>query len=972
MLAATVEAKWAGQGQLMTDHWQGYWGVKKMRFQNVLTWVYGASLTALATAALPVVAQAQAQAESQAAAKEVTDLDELVVTATRVARSGFTAPTPTTVIGEEQLQARAAVNVADVLNEIPAFRATSTSTSGQVGGNFGANYLDLRGLNSGLAVNPIARTLVLVDGHRFVPATTTAQVDINLIPTSLIERTEVVTGGASASWGSDAIAGVANIILKKEVQGFEGSVSGGMTGSGDRESGNINLAAGTNFAGGRGHVMIGGEYDRAAPLPYAQDYNDYTKASWGLVTLPATRAAGLPNFYIDKGFQFGPSVYPGGIITGGPLAGTAFNPDGSTFTFQTGAISSPASQFGGSNAATSNTTNLPVANGLNRWTVMARGDFEISSHATVFAEYTDAKSWQDTRYAGRVLTQPSSASIDNPFMPAAFRATMVSRGLTSATMGRWDWEIGRNVQYNERIVHRGLIGVRGDLVGSWNYDAYFQAGDTRSFWDVANMVDRVNYRAATDPIAGPNGTVVCRSLTTSLGTADPGCVPFNVFGQGSPSAAAIAYVTGRQYWHTFTDQRVASANLRGDPFTLPAGPVSVAVGLEWRRESTRVESDAKSIAQRWDLNNQQPISGEYTVKEAYGEVVVPLLNDVAFIHSAELTGAARRTDYSTAGGVTTWKVGSTIEDSSQQVRLRGTLSRDIRAPNLQELFGAKSFGITTIANPWAGTAGAFVNTQTSGNLLLKPEEAKTYTVGTVVTPKIVPGLRLSVDYYNIDVEGIVASISAVDLVNRCFAGAEDLCQYITWSNPANRASTITLVANNAVNLNKLKTSGFDLEAAYQRSLGQGQLGLRALATNVQHMIIVDTAGAVDRAGSRAFVPKWAFNFAVDYSIGRLSTNLTARVIGKQLYDSLYKDPSDPGYNPALPNTINRNHIPSVTYLNVGAQYELPAWGDGKMTLFGVVNNLTDRMPPEGVGYTGGNTTYDIIGRFIRVGARFNF
>jgi iron complex outermembrane receptor protein len=959
-----------------------------------------AMLATTAATALMVAGSAWAQAAQSTAGGPV---DEVVVTASRVARTGFAAPTPVTVIGVEQIQARAAVNVADVINESPAFRPSTTPQRSAIGGNFGANTVDLRGVNitvpGGAAA---ARTLVLVNGRRHVGSSINGEVDLNMIPTSLVERTEVVTGGASAEWGSDAVAGVVNLILKNKLQGIQGNLSYGTTDKADNNSYNASLAAGTAFAGGRGHVMFGAEYDMQNGLPIAQKARDWTAKLWGtlaLATNPALRPAGLPANIIAPNFQYSQMTAGGYILNSpanGSLAGLTFLPGGGTVHFNQGLVAGQQ-ELGGDNPNLSFATDLHVMNPIERGALFGRAEYDVTSHIHAFVELGAGNSNQRSNSAGHLGAQGTTLTIrnDNAFLPAAVRAAMAAQGLSSFTLQRFDSEIGRYKVHNQRATRRAVFGLNGDLGGGWNWDAYYQYGYSRSVAELFDKVTTANYLSAVDSVAGPGGAIVCRA---QLPGSTPGCTPYNVFGVGAPSATALDYVTQSTYAATYLRQQVAAANIHGEPFSVWAGPVSVATGFEWRKETTKVKTDPYSNAKQYDFGNEQPVpsipvaynfNGQvfappgspynlaipggvgYDVKEVYAETVVPLAKDYSFVHSIDLNGAARRTDYSLSGAVTTWKFGATFEDSSRQLRLRGTRSRDIRAPNLSELYGTAAVGIASVNDTIRGTGALLTRVITSGSTSLVPEIADTFTYGAVVSPNFIPGFRMSADYYNIDIKGVIGTLGGQNIVDRCAAGVASLCALIT----RNSGGLITDVQNNQLNLNEFKTSGVDFEADYRVPINKvsvpGNLNIRALATYTAHLITVDPAGATDRV--KQTQPQWVWNVGFNYDLGRFSTNLTARVLSRHTIDVTKVGPEDPGYNVALPNSINRNRDPAVLYLSLSAQYTLIDKGDRKLVLFGVVNNLTDRHPP---GASGGNLTtgplYDVVGRFIRTGVRFNY
>lgn len=906
-------------------------------------------------------------------APAASDLTEIVVTASRVQRSGFTAPTPVTVIGVEQIEARAAVNVADIINEIPSFRPTQTPQARAINGAFGANFVDLRGLGT-------VRTLVLIDGHRHVPATTLGEVDLNVIPSSLVERIDVVTGGASAAWGSDAVAGVVNLLLKDKLEGITTNLSYGATDKGDDKSYNASFGAGNSFADGRGHIIVGVEYDKIGGVGNNLYARDWSAQRWGTVTLPANRAPGLPSRYLSPDVHFSNVLAAGGVITGGPLVNTTFLPDGTPVPFRVGSIIAGNQMVGGDNQDMTFASGLNIFNPVRRNAELVRVSFDVTPTLNVYAELNAGNTDQRSLSAGRLNQPPPSGltiKIDNAFMPTALRNSMVTAGVTTVPFGRFDSEIGRYKQHNYRSTENGLVGFKGELGGSWKWNGYYMNGANKSTADVLNMTLTPNYLAAIDAVV-VGGQIVCRP-GPALAAADPGCVPYNVFGVGAPSAAAQAYVTNVSHTETYNREQVAALNFQGEPLSIWAGPVSLATGVEWRKDSTQVTVDANQQASRNDFGNAKAIAGQQSVKEVYLETVAPLIKDLSFVKSMEVQAAARRTDYSLAGQVTTWKLGTTISDASGQVTLRGTKSRDIRAPNLQELYGAATSTTGQIRNPATGIS-SLTETLTSGSTTLKPEEADTLTYGIVLSPNFVPGLRLSADYYQIDIAGVITTIQSQDIVNRCYAGAANLCALVltntgTASPNFPNTTVITKVLNTSLNLNRLKTSGWDIEASYRVPLDSmhmpGDLSIRLLGTRVFDLITIDAAGPVDRA--KQTVPFWSGTFSANYALGRFSSNLTVRYIGETAIDTQLVGPDNPIYSPTLSNSININERPAVYYADLSAQYTIREEGDSKVTLYGVVNNMFDKDPPLGGGVNlTAASLYDLAGRFFRVGVRAQF
>lgn len=911
---------------------------------------------------------------------------DIIVTASRVNRSGFNAPTPTTVLSSGEIQRRSPNNVSEVLNELPTFRATTSPNSQSLSlTGSGQTYLDLRGLGS-------QRTLTLIDGRRVTPSSTAGQVDVNVIPSSLIENIEVVTGGASASWGSDAVAGVVNIILKKKVEGIEATSQYGISERGDDQNYTFSAAAGTGFAGGRGHITIGAEYSKDLGIDYR---GRIARSDWlqnrGILSNPNCATNGLPCTIYANDIQAANQA-PGGLITGpmpavanAGLLGIVFGPNGTTSRLQFGQVFGTGMIGGGQpgiNPSSYQAYRAPV----ERWSVLARTDFEINEKLNLHFDVLDARSTTDfTTSGGRDpgssgLTVPAGtpaglliARIDNPFLPESVRTAMQNAGLSAVFIGRdgFDLNGAENLEHVRSSNHTQLavVGLDGELgVGNWKWDASYQYGNNEvaERRDGSNRI-MANYRLATDVVTNPaNGQPICRSTVT-----DPtnGCVPFNIFGVGSPSAAALTYTTGVGTLDNKQVQQVATANLKGDLFNLPAGSISAAFGAEWRKLTTNQTVDAISAAGGFEFTNQKPLSGAFNVKEAYGELVVPVLKDSPMGRALDFQLAGRYTDYSTSGSVGTWKAGLTW-DLNGQMKIRGTVSRDIRAGNMSELFTIQAASpflpidrVKNVPQP------IVVSSIAGGNPNLKPERALTFTAGMVIQPDWLRGFRFSMDYYNIRIDDVIATVSGQSVIDRCAQGLTVYCAQID-RNPNPVDPYITQVRSPYLNLNKFQTSGLDFELIYARPTAflpwGGSFVLRALATYTHNFTTTDALGPVDRAGQLggAGVPHWQGNATLTYNLGNFSTALQGRFIEGGNIDNLAK----PGTN----TSANIYTVPAETIWSLSASYDIvPRSEHRQIQVFGIVNNLFDSNPPFPFAPSSLvlSPYYDGIGRAFRVGVR---
>lgn len=933
--------------------------------------------------AFPAIAQDAGEPAEDAAA----DSQPIIVTGSRIARSGFDSPTPLTTIGSEQIGRQGASNVADVLNEIPAFRPQSTpSTTAIFVNNIGASTADLRGLGAN-------RTLVLIDGRRVVPATVAGgsfapagTVDLNMVPTSLIERAEVVTGGASAAYGSDAVAGVVNLILDTDLEGIRASAQWGKADAGDDEEWVVSLAGGTSFADGAGRFVAGVEYvdDQGTGDCYSRDW---CSLSYNTVSNPFIDPAnpqlgrvspGDPATLILPNTRVATATFNGQIIAG-PLRGTEFNPDGTTFQHDYGTFfGAGIFQSGGGDPQLAFYQNFPISSPSERINSFAHAEYDISDSVNLFVEGSYGRVEGSTIGAQRRDLGPRAITRDNAFLPDSVAAQMDAFSLPTILVSRIWNDIGPQLGSVKRETYRGVGGINAELGGGWSLDAYYQYGRTDYAQTGRNTTINSRMVYALDAVIDPDTDApVCRAVLEGDAAA-AGCEPLNIFGAGSPSAAAIGYVTGTATQTTRMTQHVASLAVQGDLVDLWAGPLSVASGVEFRKDSASGTADPISQALDFYTSPGSPIDGELEVWEGFVEAVLPLSS------TAEINGAVRLTDYSTSGTVTTWKIGADWEPFDW-LRLRATRSRDIRAPNVFELFGTPQSSFQSILDPQTG-AQVLSSVLLGGNTALRPETADTWTAGIVLQPYIDTGsLRVSVDYYDIELDGAVSTLGAQVIVDRCDAGAADLCEFVTRDNDG----TITRVRNFNLNLNTLITRGWDIEASYSLPLStfsngmDGDVSLRILSTVVDDLITVDSSGtSIDRAGMNGSpvsqpsgMPRYIINSYLTYSTDPFSAQLQLRHISGGRYNTSLVGPDEAAYDPALPNSINDNRIGAWTYVNFNASYALWRDGDRKAELFGVIHNLFDKDPPVDAPSSFGptnNVLYDVVGRSYKVGVRVRY
>jgi outer membrane receptor protein involved in Fe transport len=915
---------------------------------------------------------------------------EIIVTGSRLANSGFSAPTPVAIVGSDLIQRQAVTNIADALNQVPSFRPQSSrATGGVFAANLGAQTADLRGLGAN-------RTLVLVDGRRFVASTVQGggftpggAVDLSLIPTSLIDRTEVVTGGASAAYGSDAVAGVVNIILNDNLQGIKGQVQSGISSRGDGSEYSVSLTGGTGFAGGRGHIVVAGEYIDAKAV------GDCYSRSWcangaGNIQNATPGVNGYPAINLLTNPRTANSA-PGGLINSGPLAGQTFDANGTLFKYPRGVyLGAGLFQSGGGTTQYNDFyTNFPLVVPSRRYNLFGHVKYDLTSNVQAFAELSYGHV-EGTSVQSQIRETALTINVDNAYLTPAQRAALGTT--TSFSFGRIGNDLGPTISTVKRGTLHAATGLKGNfdegLLSGWKWDASYEYGRTDYHQRTSNDKINANFTRAIDAVVNPaTGQIVCRSTLSAnpaTAAAAAGCQPLNLFGENRFSAAAKTYIMGTAMQDTRLQQHVAAFNIDGPIFNTWAGPVTVATGGEYRREKVSGSSDPISAVNGFYASNGAAVNGSVEVAEAYVETGVPLAHDVAWAYRLDLNGAVRYTHYNTTGGATTWKVGAVYEPV-RGLRLRVTRSRDIRAPNLFELYSPLIASFAAIRDP-ATNRQVLGQVLSGGNTNLKNEVADTFTGGVVIEPRgFLSGLHLSVDYFDIKVASVITSLGAQIIVNRCAAGAADACALIA----RDASGNILSVTNPYLNLNRLRSRGIDFEGSYRLPLNRissgasGSINFAVSATYTADLATTDISGlSINRAGMNGSpngqtsgLPDWSVNGQITYDNGPLSLTAQVRYINGGVYDPTLLGPEDAGYSPTLSNSITTNRVPSVTYVNLQARYDVVNDGQHKVQFYGVVNNLFDKDPPNlyPSAYGPGNPIlYDVVGRAFRVGVRFSY
>jgi iron complex outermembrane receptor protein len=958
------------------------------------------SATALATVS---VTNAQAQVES-------ATIDQIVVTGSRITRDGYEAPTPVSVLGAEELNALNTVNVADAVNVLPAFAGSESprSNNGNLStGATGVSQLNLRGMGTN-------RTLVLLDGRRYINAALTSgnsAPDVNSFPNALIERVDVVTGGASAAYGSDALSGVVNFVLDRDYTGLKGELQTGMTKYKDDKNISAQLTYGTPFAGGRGHLLLSGEYSHNDGIEGTEG-RPWARLPAAVILNPgygtgAGQSTSVPQYMVrrDVGLSAGT---PGGIITTGSLRGTYFGQNGTVLNgFDFGTPVGNNFQQGGDWQYSRIEDDIDIAGMVERSVGYLRTSYDLTDNVNAYIEAQYSATHTTNTAAPNRRLGNNTVSIDNAYLPQSVRDALLAAGETSFRMGSTNADMGRFYGNYRRTLSRvagGLDGNFGAFDTDWKWDAYVQHSETTLEPRTYNNGITPNYLKAIDSVMVGNVPTCRVNADASAANDDPACVPYNLFGIGVNDERQLGYVVGVSYRHEVLKQDVAALNLSGEPFNSWAGPISLAVGAEHRIEEVSGYSTALDEATAFFAGNYKASQGKFHVTEGYVETVVPLARDLKVAQEFDLNAAVRATDYSTSGYVTTWKGGLTwrpIED----LRFRFTRSRDIRAPNLGELFTAGQTGSGVVfQDPFRATNGVpdFVPngfSLTRGNPDLKPEEADTTGFGVVIAPRFLSGFQMAIDYYNIDVTGSVQAPGAQQVIDLCFRGNAVLCNALIRDPVAAgdpfSVGKLFMVVTQPQNLIGQEASGIDIEASYRFSLAdivgslRGDMVIRAMASRLLKLETEDTDGTVydgagvvgDWGGISPFAgldaPKLRGFLSVSYQGDPITVTTIVRYTAPGVYaNGFIECTTDCPVSTRAAPTIEDNDIAGMTTIDLSGTYR---FDNPNIEIFGTIENLTNHQPPRiGGGLTGAywrgqsNEAYDRVGRQYRLGVRFGF
>jgi outer membrane receptor protein involved in Fe transport len=933
-----------------------------------------------------------------------TELDTVVVTGSRIKQANLESSSPVTQVTAADIESQGVTRIEDLINQLPQAFAAQNATVAN--GASGTATVNLRGLGA-------SRTLVLVDGRRMpYGGVTQSAADLNQIPSQLIERVEVLTGGASAIYGSDAVSGVVNFVTKKDFEGVE-------------VSGQYSFYQHKNDFGGPGAVklrdVIAG---RAAtnPAQFALPPNNVTdgfgREASLLVGISTEDGRGNFTAYAgwmendeilqrDRDFSAcalnaGPTVSfsCGGSGTASPARLTDF----ATYNF----VADGANWRNFSNA-TDQYNFGPTNHYLRpatRYNVGASGHYELNERVDVYTQlmFTDYRSIAQIAPGG-IFFDSSTINCDNPFLPAGRLAAIgctpalvASGGSTTMYIGRRNTEGGGRQQSFSNTSFRAIVGARGAISENWDYDVSFQRSTVKANEETLNyfVIDRIN--KALDAVRLPNGTIGCRDA----GARADGCVPYNPFQAGGVTQGALDYLQAPGISVGTIDQDVALATVSGDSgFKFPTADetVQVAVGAEYRRDKLKRETDALLATASLSGTGGATIgiTGSTKVTDLFAEARVPLVQGAAFAENLVADFAYRYSDYGDID-TNTYKVGldwSPVES----FKVRGSYQRAVRAANIIELFTAQGFNLFDIDGDPCGfdarsattaqciatgvpaanvgspaldsPAGQYQFLQ-GGNPALQPEESDTYTVGVIFQPEFVPGLVMSVDWFNIRIEDTISSFGAENTLKACYTNNDAAaCSRIR----RNALGQLWLGSGNVIdtniNIGAVETSGIDINASYAGlEIGSfGELNFNLTGTYLQDLITEPGPGlaAYDCVGFFAGScgtpnPQWRHQFRTGWDTPwNLNLALTWRY-----YDEVKQFGAPAGRIDSV--------LGAQSYFDLVGTYNFSE----KASVVVGVNNILDTDPDinGSVGTTGnGNTypqTYDALGRYVFARVRVKF
>lgn len=919
---------------------------------------------------------------------QASGISEVIVTGSRITRAGFETTMPTTVISNDQIMQAGLLDIGQILMRSPQISTGLGPASDTFSRDLGSSFINLRGLGQN-------RTLVLIDGRRRVSGSREgSQVDLSTIPPGMIESVEIITGGASAVYGADAVSGVVNVKLKK-IEGFEATVRGGISQEGDAENYAAYVNGGGSFADGKGHASFGMSAQKAARLRYIDRDYAFGEGSVDFVSNPTNTGPndGIPDRLIIPYSRLVNNTYEPTFVVGGQR----YIYDGGLVAFDSshcydGGLTCSGGPYGYHNKEPNLLNPRKVFSAISDISYELRPGLRFV--AGLEFSHGEAETSGQSFFDGVAAL---SLSRNNPTIPQEVIALMDANGLTTLPVSTAQEErLGTRQYDNSRSTFTVDVGFEGELANRFDWQVFYQYGHRLQSFEVSNTRIQSRFRDAVDAIADPDtGEPICASAAARAA----GCIPINLFSGVPMTREEKAYYNYAWQRKVENEQAVAGFQITGPLFDLPAGPLSVAFGGEYRKDTLSAADDG--LAARGELypgdNGAGPIEASMDVIEAFVEAVMPVLKDKPFAKSLEVEGAMRFSDYSSIGSTLAWKLGgswSPVED----IRFRVTRSTSVRAPNINELYGPQSHGILNlVADPcnqdqigftpnreancralgipagWVAPPSPAILTVIGGNPNLTEETSNSWSIGVVATPRFAPRLRLSADWWAIEIEDAVQSLSGLKIVDNCVdsPGLNNVfCPLITRGNAAgiNDPYVVSQINLRQVNVGLLSAKGIDISAAYGFELGElsqalaGGLDLRLSIVHLaelEELVNVNDPSTLMISDGEPTNPAWRGLFSMSYRLRDLTAVWSMRYVGSAELDV------------QRTREFNIQGVPSRLYHDLFIGYQLPAQTHVQ---FGV-NNLLDKHPPRLPRlHTGtfGNSHYENIGRNFFLGVTKTF
>jgi outer membrane receptor protein involved in Fe transport len=932
-------------------------------------------------------------------------LESVIVTGSRIVRNGYQSPTPVMVAPIDQLEQTTPSSIPDALNKLPEFTGSTTQSTNSNGTTQPqGSFLNLRGLRPG-------RTLILLNGMR-VPATNAlGQVDNNTLPQLLVQRVDVVTGGASAAYGSDAVAGVVNYILNTKYNGLKILAQTGISSQGDAAATRLGFAYGAPVSD-RGHVVL--SYEHSSQDGFSQSDRDFSSINplyVGNNTATTAAAGGATNpFVVAYNTRLAGTAF-GGYVSGGPpsMVGQQFVGTGTLAAFNPGARTGTAGVSVGGDGAYY--YDMQLFKPLETDQLFGRFDYDVGHGITAFVQVSAALA--QTNFVSTSSVVNTTIYSGNPYLPASVQAALTGTGTLanprypSFTMSSLLQDLAVQGELKTKTesgtVFAGLEGKLFDDAYSWNL--YVSHGEGKVRTTNVNNINNQHFYAALDAVKDSSGATVCRVSTTASAGLYPGCAPLNILGVGNESAAALDYIYDDTYGQSLNKIDDLSGSISGEPFHNWAGPVSTALNFEYRRQTLSQTTNADptiaptytGLRQTWAAGgrsgsaaptapyqgpSQAPLEGSNEVWEVSAETVIPLLKNVLLADSLDFNGAVRYTNYSTSGGVTSWKVGLEYQPF-HDLRFRGTKSRDIRAPNLFELYLAPTYGSANIAtDPHTGVSNVTVPRVDMGNPNLVPEVAHTWTLGAVYSPSWFPRFRMSADFYEINITNVIGNALGVGTnalttaLTNCEAsgGTSSYCQIIQRPLPFSdhsAANVPTLILNQSINQSQQYNRGIDVEASYAFDLadirqswpGRGDTRLLLNYAPDQVVIAYPDAPPINAAGNGIAATR--LTFMANYSLGAF----------KASWQTTWSDSHKRGTGAPEQYYADADYAPLVSH-DLNLSYRFKAVGGRNVQSFLTINNLLDKEPQTSPGTASPGSAIasagDVRGRYFTFGLRIGY